>query len=235
MFIGDNDLYLIQSLRHRNARVNGAVFFRFVNLVDIRARLRVHDVAEVETNLRARRRAFGLRYLKTRHAIACTLGHWSDHRRVGIFQHKREFVTGQPIAAVEGLRARKRSFAFQRTLRGIRVHELGLRNFARYNRARRGNRLAFGISRRRLQETRVRMRQRAIVGRYIQQLLDRIGGIRSNAIHVQRFIGLDRMRCLSILVKRQLKRVAAHVFRGVLHFGMQRFTRRSLYRELEIK
>ena len=43
------------------------------------------------------------------------------------------------------------------------------------------------------------------------------------------------MRCLSILVKRQLKRVAAHVFRGVLHFGMQRFTRRSLYRELEIK
>ena len=43
------------------------------------------------------------------------------------------------------------------------------------------------------------------------------------------------MRCLSILVKRQLKRVAAHVSRGVLHFGMQRFTRRSLYRELEIK
>ena len=79
------------------------------------------------------------------------------------------------------------------------------------------------------------MRQRAIVGRHIQQLLDRIGGIRSNAIHVQRFIGLDGMRCLSILVKRQLKRVATHVFRGVLHFGMQRFTRRSLYRELEIK
>ena len=79
------------------------------------------------------------------------------------------------------------------------------------------------------------MRQRAIVGRYIQQLLDRIGGIRSNAVHVQRFIGLNRVRRLSICVKRQLKRVAAHVFRGVLHFGMQRFARRSLYREFEIK
>ena len=235
MFIDDNNLYLIQRLRHGNAWINGAVFFRFVNLVDIRARLRVHDIAEVETNLRARRRAFGLRYLKTRHAIACALRHRSDYRRVGIFQQECEFVGGQPSAAVEGLRARKRSFAFQRTLRGIRVHELGLRNLARYNRARRGNRLAFGINRRRLQETRVRMRQRAIVGRHIQQLLNRIVGIRSNTIHVQRFIGLDRMRCLSILVKRQLKRVAAHVSCGVLHFGMQCFTRRGLYRELEIK
>ena len=105
MLVGDNNFDLIQSLRHGDAWINGAVFFRFVNLVDICARLRVHDVAEVETNLRA----LGLRYLKTSHAIACTFGHWSDHGRVGIFQHKREFVAGQPSAAVEGLRTRKRS------------------------------------------------------------------------------------------------------------------------------
>ena len=109
MLIGDNDLYLIQSLRHGNAWINGAVFFRFVNLVDIRARLRVHDVAEIEIDLRARRRAFGPRYLKTSHAIACALRHRSDYRRVGIFQQECEFVAGQPSAALEGLRARKRS------------------------------------------------------------------------------------------------------------------------------
>ena len=109
MLVGDNNFHLIQSLRHGDARVNGAHFFRFVNLVDIRARLRVHDVAEVETNLRARGRAFGLRYLKTCHAIACTFGHRSDHGRMSIFQQECEFIAGQPSAAVEGLRARKRS------------------------------------------------------------------------------------------------------------------------------
>ena len=43
------------------------------------------------------------------------------------------------------------------------------------------------------------------------------------------------MRRFPIRVERQLKRIAAHLSRGVLHFGMQRFTRRSLYRKLEIK
>ena len=191
MLIGNNNLHLVQGLRHGNARVNGAHFFRFVNLVDIRAGLRVHDVAEMEANLRARRRAFRLRHFKTRLAVACALGHRSDHGRIGVFQQEREFIAGQPSATVEDLRARKRSCAFQRALRVIRVHELGLRNLARYNRARRGDYLAFGINRKRLRETRIRMRQRAIVGRHIQQLLDRIDSIRSNAIHIQRFVGLD--------------------------------------------
>ena len=43
------------------------------------------------------------------------------------------------------------------------------------------------------------------------------------------------MRRFPIRVERQFERVAAHLSRGVLHFGMQRFTRRSLYRKLEIK
>ena len=86
MLIGNNNLHLVQGLRHGNARVNGAHFFRFVNLVDIRAGLRVHDVAEMEANLRVRRRTFRLRHFKTRLAVACALGHRSDHRRVGIFQ-----------------------------------------------------------------------------------------------------------------------------------------------------
>ena len=189
----------------------------------------------METDLRARRRAFRLRYLTICLTVTSVLGHWSDHRRVGVFQHECKFIARQPSAAFEGLRARKRCFAFQRTLCGIRVHELGLRNLARYNRARRSSRLTFGINRRRLRETGVRMRQRAIGSRHIQQLFNRIGGIRSNAIHVQRFVGLDRMHGFSVRVERQLERVAAHLSRGVLHFGMQRFARRGLYRKLKIK
>ena len=196
-FVSNRYGNLIQCLRCTYAWVKRAQVCRFVNLVGIHARLGVGDVTEAEWNFSTIRRPFRLRYLNTRHTLACAFGHRSIDRAFGGLQNKRELVGALPIATSENLLARKVLRSFKLARCAIGIHHFRIYRFTSCNSTRK---VCSGLS------------ESSTIG-----FGNRVAPTASKAIHVQRFACLQVVLCLTPSVKRQGKRVANLIAVGILH------------------
>ena len=196
-FVSNRYGNLIQCLRCTYAWVKRAQVCGFVNLVGIHARLGVGDVAEAEWNFSTIRRPFRLRYLHTRHALACAFRHRNVNGTFGGLQNKRELVGALPVAASENLLARKALLAFKRARCAIDVYHLRICRLTSNDYALKACPL---------------LGKSSTIG-----LRNFIAPTAVKAVYVQRFACLQVVLCLALSVERQGKRVANLIAVGILH------------------
>ena len=142
----------VQRLRSAHTGVQLACFLRFPNLIGIRARMRVRDVAEVKSHRCVGRHTLRLRQLHARHAVHRAFGHRSFNGRVRAFQQERELIGSKPRTARKHLFTRKRGFAVKRTCGGVPVSEVGFSRFTSLDSTRCRDGLVHLIRRRGLRE-----------------------------------------------------------------------------------